>query len=276
MARSFVELHLPRRAGLMATGAFFAATTAYGIVLGDHIQSFREGAVRATAEVAAVTGLGVHSIQITGADETSEDEIVQALDLASSPSILTFDPFLARQRLMELPWVEEATVQKLYPNTLRIDVKEREAFALWQIGGIVSIVGRDGGAIEELTEPRFASLPLLVGYGANRGAADLMDIVRAHPRVAARFRAAVRVADRRWNVRLDNGVEVKLPEVDAAGAVAELAELDRDEALLSRDLVAVDLRLPDRIILKLSEQAAMQRKASFEGRNGRKNKGKSI
>lgn len=268
--------HLPRCAGLVGAGALLAGSIAYGVALGGHADNLRTGFVRGVGEVASVSGLGIHSVQIAGAEETSREEVVAALDLSSSPSNLTFDPFAARERLMELPWVREATVQKLYPNTLRVEVTEREAFALWQIGGIVSIVDEKGEAIEELTEPKFASLPLVVGYGANRSAGDLMAMLRAHPELAARFRAAVRVADRRWNVRLDNGVEIKLPERDAEAAVAELARLDREKALLSRDIVGVDLRPTDRIILTLSDAAVVRRKASLKERAERKRNGENI
>lgn len=274
--RGWMARNLPRRTGLMATVAFLGGTLVYGAILGGHVESVGTGIVRGTGEVAAVAGLGIHSVQIAGARETTEDEIIAALDLQNSPSILTFDPFTARQALLDLPWVREATVQKLYPNMLRVEVTEREAFALWQIGGIVSIVDENGEAIRELTEPRFASLPLVVGFGANRKAGELMQALRPHPQIASRFRAAVRVADRRWNVRLDNGVEIKLPETDPGAAVAELAQLDRDQAILSRDLTSVDLRLTDRIILTLTEDAAVQRKASLKGDGKGKRKGANI
>ncbi len=275
-AEAFVTARLPRRAGLMATVALLSGSLVYGVVLGDHVGDVRAGIVRGAGEIAAVSGLGIRSVQISGAEETSEDDVIDALDIGGSPSILTFDPFKAREALASLPWVQDATVQKLYPNTLRVEITERQAFALWQIGGIVSIVDRNGEAIEELTEPKFASLPLVVGYGANRSAADLMEVVRAHPEIATRFRAAVRVADRRWNIRLDNGVEIKLPEDDPAGALADLAQLDRDEALLSRDLTAVDLRLSDRLILTLTDHAATQLKASLKERVAGKAKGANI
>ena len=271
---SWVAPYLPNHAGLLATAGLLAASLVYGCIVGEHFSDVRTGAVRATGELAALGGLGISSVQITGSQETSEDQIVEALDLGTQPSLLTFDPFAARERLLGLSWVREATVQKLYPNTLRVEITEAKAFALWQIGGIVSIVDREGQAIEELTEPRFAGLPLLVGYGANRHAAELMDVVRAHPQISARFRAAVRIADRRWNVRLDNGVEVKLPETDAAGAIAELAEMDRDHSILSRD-VAVDLRSEDRVVVTLTEPAATQRQADFKGAAKKRKEGRT-
>lgn len=259
---------LPRHAGSYAAGGFLAACLGYGVVLGDHIAAFGAGIAEAGGRAATSAGLGVETVLISGHQQTRERDVVAALHLDEATSLMTLDPFAARDRLSQLPWVKSATVQKLFPNTLKIDLVEREAFALWQVGGMVQMIDRNGEAIGALTDEKFAGLPLVAGYGANRAAAELVDMIAPHPRIAARFRAAVRVADRRWNIKLENGVDVRLPEDDPAGAIAELARMDEERELLARDIVSVDLRLADRVVVRLSDSAALQRKASH-GPGGR-------
>lgn len=262
---------LPRRAGAWAAGGFLAVWLAYGAALGGHVSTVGSAAADGVGHVAAQAGLGIERVHISGHRETRESDILRALDLAPSSSLVTLDPYAARARLEEIGWVRAATVKKLFPSTLEVEIVEREAFALWQIGGIVSVIDRSGATLDLLTERRHARLPMVVGYGANRQAAELIDALDAHPRLAGRVRAAVRVAERRWNLRLDNGVEVRLPEHDPAGALAELVRLDEERGLLSRDIVAVDMRLDDRIVVRLSDTGAMRRKMeAVDGRSARR------
>lgn len=255
-----VAARLPRRFGVWAAGCFLVLWLAYGAVLGGHASAIGPGAARGVGHVAAQLGLGIEMVHISGHRETREGDIIGALDLTPASSLITLDPYAAQARLEDIGWVKSATVKKLFPNTLEVEIVEREPFALWQIGGIVSVIDRSGATLDLLNERRHARLPMVVGYGANRQVAEMIDLVDAHPRLAGRLRAAVRVAERRWNLRLDNGVEVRLPEHDPAGALAELVRLDDERGLLSRDIVAVDLRLDDRVVVRLSESGAMRRK----------------
>lgn len=257
---------VPRRIGLWAAAGFLAASGLYGAALGEHFGAIRHGGFVAADYLTARGGFAITSVVITGQKEVHERDVLGALEIGEATSLLVFDPHWARRRLGDIAWVRDATVQKLFPGTLMVDLVEREPFALWQIAGIVSMIDREGKVIGALAEERFAGLPLVVGYGANREADALLRLVAAHPGLQARFRAAVRVADRRWNLRLDNGIEIRLPESGEADALAALADVDRRQGLLARDIAAVDLRLPDRLVVRLTEQAALQRKAALKSK----------
>ena len=86
------------------------------------------------------------------------------------------------------------------------------------------------------------------------------------------LRASILVAERRWNLRLTNGIDVRLPETDVAAALDRLVALDRDKKLLSRDITMVDLRLPDRVTVRLSDAAAQARDEALKA-NKKKKKG---
>jgi cell division protein FtsQ len=268
------QFRLPSRVGLYAVAALFASTGAFGAVIGDHMGEIRHGVFVAADYVTAHAGFGIQTVVITGHEQVRESDVLRALEIGDSTSLLTFNAHWARMRLSDIAWVKTATVQKLFPGTLRIDLVEREPYALWQLTGIVSLIDRDGEVIGELADEKFASLPLVVGSGANKRVDELMTLVAPHPSVATRLRAAVRVADRRWNLMLDNGVEIRLPETDADAALAELDDLTARQGLMARDIVLVDLRLADRVVVRLSDQAAMQRKANMKsGGSSGKRKG---
>jgi cell division protein FtsQ len=155
-------------------------------------------------------------------------------------------------------------VRKLYPDRLQITITEREAFALWQQNGKVNVIAADGTVLAAKVEPRLASLPFVVGNGAAARARDFLAVLDRHPAIRDQVRAAILVAERRWNLRLKNGVDVRLPETDVEHALETLARFDREKRLLSRDIVAVDLRLPDRLTLRLSEAAAQAREEAVK------------
>jgi cell division protein FtsQ len=147
----------------------------------------------------------------------------------------------------------------LYPDRLRIEINERKPFALWQKDGRIALIAGDGTVLETTAPPRFASLPMVVGKGAESGAHAFLDLVRSFPEIAQATESSVLVAERRWNLHLKSGVEILLPEIGPDRALRTLVELDRSKKLLSRDIVLVDLRLFDRVTVRQSDGVAAAR-----------------
>lgn len=201
-------------------------------------------------------GMTVHAALLQGRDETSRESILAALGVVRGQPLLAFDPAAAKQRLERLSWVREAAVERRFPGTIAVRIVERRPLALWQRDGKLALVDDTGTVIEQDDIARFASLPIIVGDEAPRHAAALVAMLTSEPRLKAHVRAAVWVADRRWNLHLDNGIDVRLPEERPEAAWARLADLDRTSGLLQRDLIAIDLRMNDRLILQLSPAAA--------------------
>jgi cell division protein FtsQ len=175
---------------------------------------------------------------------------------------------------MTTPWIADAAVLKLYPDRLRIEIKERKAFALWQKEGRVYLIASGGAVLETFVPQRFASLPLVVGDGAEHEAQDFLGLLKRYPAIAQSVEASVLVAERRWNLHLKDGVEVLLPEREPEQALRTLVDLDRDKKLLSRDIVAIDLRLPDRVTVRQSDVAAAARDAALKAAEKSKKKKK--
>ncbi len=222
----------------------------------------RWGRTLAARAVSSV-GLTVKDIYVSGRIEASAAEIEVALGIPRGVSILGVDLEAARARLETLGWIESATVSRRLPGMVHVRLIERRPFALWQHDGGLMLVSRDGAAITSKRLGRFAHLPLVVGPDAAEHAAALVEMLSGEPDLALRVSAAVRVGERRWNLKLDDSIEVKLPEEAAGEAWRRLAEYEREHMILGRDLVAIDLRIPDRLIVELTP-AALARRAPGE------------
>ena len=179
----------------------------------------------------------IASVSLSGQRQVSREEIFAAAGVTENSSLLFLDVLEARTRLEAIPWIAEATVRKLYPDRLQITVTEREAFALWQQQGKVHVIAADGTVLSAKLEPRLAALPFVVGQGAAARARDFLAVLDRYPAVRDQVRAAILVAERRWNLRLKNGIDVRLPERDIERALETLARLDAEKSLLVRDIV---------------------------------------
>jgi cell division protein FtsQ len=216
--------------------------------------------------VTASVGFAIEDVRVSGNDQTSEIDILQLLGLDGTTSLVALDIEAARKKLSELPWVEYAEVRKVYPTTIEVMLKERQAFGIWQHGTELSLIERDGKIIAPLRDSKFAALPLFVGRDAETAAYTFEQELAGWPELKNRVRAYVRVAGRRWDLHLDNGVVLKLPERNIHKALAVLSRLEAEQGILGRDIAAVDLRLDDRTSVQLSEGAFERRKEALDAR----------
>lgn len=202
------------------------------------------------AEVAGAAGLTVNEIVVRGQQNTPRELIRAAIGVGRGDPLLAFSPTQAKARLESIAWIEQAEVQRHLSGNILIEIHERKPFAIWQRQGEFAVVDRDGRVVSADTLDAFGPLPLLVGDGAHKLGATLYDALSKEPEVRRRVQALVLVSERRWNLRLHNGTDVLLPEAHEAAAVQRLGELQRSSALLDRPLVAIDLRLPDRLVVR--------------------------
>jgi cell division protein FtsQ len=263
---------LPSGIGIAGSVLLLAGALGYGVVKGQHLPDLITWFKDARDTAANSVGLRIAAISLTGSKEVSREEILTTAGVTGRASLLFLDADAARTRLMANPWIGDAAVLKLYPDRLQITVTERQAFAIWQKDGRVSVIAADGTVLEPFVERRYVGLPLVVGKGAERSAKDFLTVIDRYPDIRSQLRASILVAERRWNLRLANGIDVRLPETDVVAALDRLVALDRDKKLLSRDIAMVDLRLPDRVTVRLSDAAAQARDEALQA-NKKKKKG---
>jgi len=258
------HMRVPRFTGAVAALVFLSGAAVYGIVKGEHVPAIFS-AIKDTADAGAnAMGMRIATVSLSGQRQVSREEIFAAAGVTDHSSLLFLDVADARAKLEAIPWIAEATVRKLYPDRLQITVTEREPFALWQQQGKVKVIAADGTVLSEKVEPRLASLSFVVGNGAAVRARDFLAVLDKYPSIRDSVRASIYVAERRWNLKLKNGVDVRLPETNLEGALATLARLDREKNLLSRDITAVDLRLADRLTVRLSDAVAQAREEAIK------------
>lgn len=204
--------------------------------------------------VVADAGLQISTIQLTGNRYASPGDISAELGFGPGQSIFAADPQQARANLRKLDWIQDAQVSIRYPDTVLVHVVEREPFALWQSDRGLYAVDRKGHAIARVEASPFKRLPLFFG-GEPDGASDLVRAIHSHRAVAARVKAMQRVSGRRWNLILDDGVLVKLPEDSWQTELAALERLIVEDGVLERDISEIDLRAHDNYVFVLRHAA---------------------
>jgi cell division protein FtsQ len=213
---------------------------------GRQAEALQQAALEASADV----GLRIEEVLVEGRARTDGEDILSRLNLAVGRPILAVDPTAARAELESLPWVAAASVERQLPGTIYIRLTERSPLALWQEQGVIRVIDRDGEVIPGVEPRRFAHLPLVVGPDAPAHAERLIAVMNSEPELRDRVTAAVRVSGRRWNVQIEGRIDVRLPEDDAAAAWSQLARIERQQGLLARDVIVIDLRLPDRLVVR--------------------------
>jgi cell division protein FtsQ len=264
---------IPRGAGIAAAIALVLASAVYGTVRGGHVPAIMAELRDFRDAVANAAGFRITSVALAGQRRLAREAILEAAGVTGRSSLLFLDAAEARTRLKANPWIAEATVLKLYPGRLHIAVTERDAFALWQRDGKVEVIAADGTVVEQYAGQPFASLPLVVGAGAQTRAKELLTLLDKYPAIRGQLHAAVLVAERRWNLMLKNGIDVRLPEAEPAQALDTLLKLDRDNKILTRDIAVIDFRLPDRVTVQLSDEATAARLDALKAKTPKKKGG---
>jgi cell division protein FtsQ len=235
-------------------GVLASALLVSGLVIWHSglLQRTARTAIASALDTTGRAGFRVDEITVTGRSRTPAEDVIAALGTRHGQPIFGLDIGAAKDRLEALPAVRAAAVERRLPGSIHLAIVEREPVALWQHDGAFALIDRDGHQIPGGIEG-FEDLPLVVGDGAPLRTDELLTLLATEPALASRVKAAVRVGNRRWNIRLDNaekGLEARLPESDAESAWHRLAELERDRGLTAKQITMIDLRLPDRLVLK--------------------------
>lgn len=223
------------------------------------IQRSLERTELALLAATADAGLELKDVLVEGRKRTERSVVLETLGVVRGQPILAFDPHAAKARLERLPWIRGATVERRLPDVIHVRLVERQPLARWQNQGRIAVIDRRGEVIPGADPKSFARLLVVVGEGAADRTPDLLAMLNGEPELRSRVSAAVWVRGRRWNLRLDDSIDVRLPEQDPGAAWAELARAQREHGVLRRDVAVVDLRLPDRLVVRTTSEAAPKR-----------------
>jgi len=213
---------------------------------GRKLDALGEGLAQATAAF----GLSVDEVFVEGRTRTNPGRLLAAVGVARGDPIFGFDPQAAKSRIEALTWVRQVTVERRLPSVIYLRVEERNPIALWQVEGQMAVIDETGAVIAGARPEDFAGLTLVVGPDAPIHTAGLLHLLDSEPELRRRVVAAVRVGGRRWNLRFYGGTDVRLPETGAAEAWAQFARIERQHGVLQRDVDSIDLRQPDRLVVR--------------------------
>lgn len=245
------------RAGVRASAlAFLALVISDGLLRGGYLDYEGSRWLQLPGKAAGVVGMAAEDITITGLTHHDPEVLLAAIGVQPGGSLIGFDAAVAKRILENLDWIENAKVQRLFPNQLDISVAEREPFAVWQRDHSYYVIDRSGAAMSGLGASHLVKLPLVTGEGANVAAAELFNHLEAVPDLLLQVKAAARVGDRRWTLYLDSGVTVLLPEEGMGEAIRRVDELNRSQRLLSKGIRSVDLRMPGQVVVAVAEVKA--------------------
>ncbi len=210
---------------------------------------------RATLSATAKTGLILRDVLVEGRENTPLKDLRAVVNLELDQPILDINPQGLRERIEALPWVATASVERQLPDILHIRLNEHRPIAMWQHDGTFSLINKEGEVIltggDDIKV--FAHLPLVVGEGAPEHTAQVLAILQSEPELNKKVKAAVRVSDRRWDIAMENGAFIRLPEDNPEKAWSRLAVYNKENLLFDKKLASIDMRLPDRIMVKIDD-----------------------
>ena len=250
-AKHWLLRFLPRRPVLLLSSSVAVIAIAAGVWHGGYIGAAGDAVDRSIDRGLAARGFAVRKISLSGEERTAADAAYEALAIQPGDAMFGLDPHAARARLLELPWVGDAEVRRIFPDQVSVRLIEKRPFAMWSSAGSLWVVERSGAIITSADRTAFPRLPLLVGDGAPDAAPPIVDAIGKQRAIAARLEALERIGERRWDIHLAGGVVVRLPEDGWEGQLSDLETLIVEKGVLERDVDVIDLRYPDNYVFKL-------------------------
>jgi len=201
-------------------------------------------------------GFTLSRVEITGAHRVSRLAIYNVAFDQDSMAMPLVDLRATRERLLRFGWIREARVSRRLPDTLVIDVIERQPVAIWQNNQQLSLIDRDGVILEAVRVDHMPDLPLVIGPAANRHIAGFDSLLQAAPRLRAQIAGATWVGERRWDIHFQSGEWLALPEgnEEARRAIGRFAMMDQQDPLLGRGFARIDMRDPHKTYVRISRE----------------------
>jgi cell division protein FtsQ len=195
----------------------------------------------------------VRQIEVmTALKQTGREDIERAAQAGIEGNFFAVSPDAVRTGLEKLPWVRRASVRRVWPDRLEVELEEHVALARWGDEGLVNTYG------ERFQASSDRALPLFVGPAASERemAIRYARFLRLLTPLDAPLERVVLTQRYAWQLRLAGGLDVML------GRDGDLAEqrLQRFVAVYDATLKKiprrheyVDLRYPNGFALRMPE-----------------------
>ncbi len=212
------------------------------------------------AQVAADAGFEVKNVEVRGARNINEMKVYEKALAERNRAMPLVDLDALRQELLELSWVSDARVSRQLPDTLVIDIVEREPHAVLRKADRFVLIDDTGHELETISRKQAAGKLIVSGLGAGPEVVRLGQLLEAAPALKPRVQEAEWIGNRRWNLTFRTGQVLALPEGEreSASALVTFARLDGTNRLIGGKVTAFDMRARDRIYLRVPEEEGKQ------------------
>lgn len=230
----------------------------FGVILGIAVYGWMGGwfsaagsfAAQKAVSASAAAGFKINEILVIGRSNTAPEELLSRLGMQKGDALFGVSIAEGQEKIAAISWIKTASVARRLPDTIAVTIEERKPAALWQYRKKLSVIDIEGHVLTEQNLDSWKHLPLVVGEHAPQDVATLLGLLHAEPDIAEELAAAIRIGNRRWDLRLKNGLLVKLPEKDVELALRQLARLDDTDNILARDVGHIDLRIAGKLVVE--------------------------
>lgn len=219
-------------------------------VLTSRVTGLYDYTAEIIADEFADYGMQLENVVISGRNNLTESEIIEALNVDVGSPILDIDLHKVKRKLESNSWVKNVLIQRKLPSTINVALVEKRPLAIWQSKGKLVVIDQDGDVIQNVKPEDFTSLIHVIGEDANLFAQDLIIKTATHPELASKIQNAVRYGGRRWNLNLEDGISVQMPQYHFANAYERLKDLYEEKRIFNNKIVNIDLRDPKKIYLE--------------------------
>ena len=223
------------------------------IPLSLNLNSINGHLAKYTNEFFNKVGMNIEKVMIEGMERVKGDQVIDVLNISKNTSIVLFNSEFANLKLDEIDWINKSEIKKLYPSTIQIKIFEYEPVAIWFYNGRKHLVGRSGEIIEGINADNFKNLKIFAGHNAVKNIPTVIEKLEHYPELENQIKSLLWVGDRRWTLRLFNGMTIHLPEDNFGSALNELVKINAETSVLNRYIEVIDMRIPNRIDILPSE-----------------------
>ena len=238
------------------SGMFIILIISIIIKTNDYENRFLSEVPKYQVSISGAVGLVVDEVLVNGRQNTTKSSLLEALNVKLGEPILGLDLDDIQSRVAALPWVKTVQIQRQLPDKVVINLEERRPTGRWQRNGRLTLIDEDGVTIRKLSGDLFQHLPIIIGNDAPAKVKQVLPILKKEPELFRRVKALTFIGGRRWNVRVDDKIDIKLPEKQIDKAWSHLATIEKGHKVLNDDVIAVDMRIIDQFIIKLTPAKA--------------------
>ena len=225
----------------------------------------RSKLIEASSNISKTVGLTVREVIVEGRSKTRKSVLLQALQVSEGDNILAINITEMKDRINKLPWVKSARIERHFPNKISLTLFERTPMARWQTNRMLKLIDVHGDVIPIVDLTRFSNLPIIIGKNAPKIAGQILKTLSNEPHLFRRVKSLTLVSDRRWDVQLDNEINVHLPEKNPGKAWAHLATVEQGHNIFGDQVQGIDMRLENQLIIKIEKNKTSPGK--MRGRN---------